>query len=83
MSWTLNQRWVEASFTQTEGSVEVRSTVAAKLKERHYCNIIMMVMFVFVSSAAGAVCPECLHPVGAEPGGLGVQTLLPASAGPS
>lgn len=38
-------------------------------------------LFLFV--AAGAVCAERIHPVGAGPGGLGVQTLLPASAGPS
>lgn len=33
-------------------------------------------------SAAGAVCAERVHPIGAGSGGLWVQTLLPASAGP-
>lgn len=32
-------------------------------------------------AAAGAVCPERLHPAGAESGGVGVQTLLPSSSG--
>lgn len=33
------------------------------------------------SAAAGAVCAERLHPVGAGSGGLGLQTLLFAAAG--
>lgn len=37
---------------------------------------------LFFPSAAGAVCPERVHPPGPGSGGLGVQTLLPASAGP-
>lgn len=34
-----------------------------------------------VLPAAGAVCAERVHPVGAGSGGLGLQTLLSASAG--
>lgn len=78
MSSTPNQRWADLLIPLVLWEALLWLTISIVL-----WLFSLSLALSFLLSAAGAVCAERVHPDGAGSGGLGVQTLLPASAGSS